>query len=74
MTSVRAEHTLADIEASVTHAENAGGGWVPILMHHVCDGCATNGGSISPSILSAFLDWLAARGGYTEPMCAQCGT
>jgi peptidoglycan/xylan/chitin deacetylase (PgdA/CDA1 family) len=61
VTSVRAEHTLADIEASVANAANSGGGWVPILMHHVCEGCATNGGSISPSILSAFLDWLPSR-------------
>jgi peptidoglycan/xylan/chitin deacetylase (PgdA/CDA1 family) len=62
VTSVRASHTLADIEASVTNAENSGGGWAPILMHHVCDGCdPTNGGSISPSILSAFLDWLKTR-------------
>lgn len=62
VTSIRATHTLADIEATVTNAESAGGGWVPILMHHVCDGCdPTNGGSVSPAILSAFLDWLAPR-------------
>jgi peptidoglycan/xylan/chitin deacetylase (PgdA/CDA1 family)/N-acetyl-beta-hexosaminidase len=62
VTSVRAYNTLADMEATVTNAENSGGGWVPILMHHVCDGCdPTGGASVSPSILSAFLDWLAPR-------------
>ncbi len=70
--SIRAEHTLSDIEASVTHAEANGGGWVVFLMHRVCDGCdPTNGGSISPSILSAFADWLAARpanGTYVRTM------
>ena len=72
VTSIRATHTLADIEATVTNAESAGGGWVPILMHHVCDGCdPTNGGSVSPAILSAFLDWLAPRaatGTYVRTM------
>jgi peptidoglycan/xylan/chitin deacetylase (PgdA/CDA1 family) len=70
--SIRAEHTLSDIEASVTHAEANGGGWVVFLMHHVCDGCdPTNGGSISPSILSALSGWLAARpanGTYVRTM------
>jgi peptidoglycan/xylan/chitin deacetylase (PgdA/CDA1 family)/plastocyanin len=72
VTSIRASHTLADIEESVTNAESSGGGWVTILMHHVCDGCdPTNGGSVSPAILSAFLDWLAPRaanGTYVRTM------
>jgi len=59
---VRAYHTVADLEQGVTRAEASGGGWVTLLIHHVCDGCdPTNGYSVSPSILSAFTDWLAAR-------------
>jgi peptidoglycan/xylan/chitin deacetylase (PgdA/CDA1 family) len=60
--AVRAYHTLTDIEGAVTRAEDAGGGWVVLLFHHVCDGCdPVNGYSVSPAILSGFLDWLAPR-------------
>ncbi|MBA3736248.1 MAG: chitobiase/beta-hexosaminidase C-terminal domain-containing protein [Actinobacteria bacterium] len=59
---VHAVNTLADIEGAVTRAENAGGGWVVLLFHHVCDGCdPVNGNSVSPAIFSAFTDWLAPR-------------
>jgi peptidoglycan/xylan/chitin deacetylase (PgdA/CDA1 family) len=59
---VRAYHTLSDIEGAVTRVEDAGGGWVVLLFHHVCDGCDPAGGySVSPAIFSAFLDWLAPR-------------
>jgi peptidoglycan/xylan/chitin deacetylase (PgdA/CDA1 family)/plastocyanin len=61
---IHASHTLSDIEASVTNAESSGGGWVVFLIQHVCDGCdPTGGASVSPAILSAFLDWLAPRAG-----------
>lgn len=60
--SIRAWNTLDDLENVVTRAEAAGGGWVTFVLHNVCDGCdPTAGYSISPSILSAFLDWLAPR-------------
>ena len=49
----------ADLEAVVVNAEQAGGGWVPFVMHHVCEGCAVN--SISTGTLTSFTDWLAAR-------------
>ena len=59
---VRAYHTLSDIEGAVTRAEDAGGGWVVLLFHHVCDGCDPTGGySVSPATFGAFLDWLAPR-------------
>lgn len=56
--SVRVDNTLGDLEVRVTQAE-AGGGWVHIVMHHVCDGCDTY--SVSKDTLGAFLDWLAPR-------------
>ena len=59
--SVRAWHTLADLQAMVSRAEAGGGGWVPVVLHHVCDGCDPGGYSISPSVLNAFLAWLAPR-------------
>ena len=59
---VRAYHTLSDIEGAVTRAEDAGGGWVVLLFHHVCDGCDPTGGySVSPATFGALLDWLAPR-------------
>ncbi len=57
--SVKSDTTLAVLQTWVTEAEAHGGGWVQIVMHDVCDGCSTY--SLSPTILAAFLDWLAAR-------------
>jgi peptidoglycan/xylan/chitin deacetylase (PgdA/CDA1 family) len=57
--SIRNTTTLDTLKLYVTQAEEHGGGWVPIVFHHVCDGCDTY--AISPSTLAAFLDWLAAR-------------
>lgn len=50
---------LADMERTVTDAENAGGGWVPIVIHRVCDGCAPD--AISPADLASFADFLLSR-------------
>jgi peptidoglycan/xylan/chitin deacetylase (PgdA/CDA1 family) len=69
--SVRAWHTLAELQDAVLRAEVGGGGWVPIVFHHVCDGCDPDGYSTSPSVLSAFLGWLAPRsstGTYVRTM------
>ena len=57
--SVRSDTTLEILMSWVTQAENSQGGWVPLVFHHVCDGCATN--AISLSQLAAFVDWLATR-------------
>ena len=38
-TSVKPDTTLADLQGYVTAAEPKGGGWVPLVFHHVCDGC-----------------------------------
>jgi hypothetical protein len=45
--------------------------WVPIVLHHVCEGCDPEGYSTSPSVFSAFLAWLAPRsstGTYVRTM------
>jgi peptidoglycan/xylan/chitin deacetylase (PgdA/CDA1 family) len=57
--SIKIDTTLDVLEGYVTQAENNGGGWVPLVFHHVCDGCDSL--SVSPATLNAFLDWLAAR-------------
>jgi hypothetical protein len=51
--------SLATIEGYVTQAERNGGGWVQIVLHHVCDACDTY--AISPSAFSTFVGWLARR-------------
>ncbi len=57
--SVDETTTLDRMKLYVTQAEQHGGGWVPMVFHHVCDGC--NELSISPAMLAEFLDWLRAR-------------
>lgn len=51
--------TLDRMKLYVTQAEQNGGGWVPMVFHHVCDGCDEL--AVSPAVLAQFLDWLAAR-------------
>jgi len=57
--SVKPETTLAQLQGYVTAAE-PNGRWVPIVFHHVCDGCSSIG--VSPATLEAFLDWLETSG------------
>jgi hypothetical protein len=57
--SVQSDTTLAMLQNYVTQAENNGGGWVPILFHRVCSGCASN--AVSVSTFTAFADWLSKR-------------
>ncbi|MFY0566010.1 polysaccharide deacetylase family protein [Archangium lansingense] len=58
--SVQDTTSLATLQAYVLRAEESGGGWVPIVFHHICDGCGETY-AITPANLAAFLDWLAPR-------------
>lgn len=62
--SIHSNTSLATLEQYVTDTENNGGGYVPIVFHHVCDGCDPD--SITAANLAAFLDWLAQRGPATQ--------
>ena len=53
--------TLANLQSYVTDAENNGGGWVVLTFHGICDNLCTDVNSLSPSIFTAFLDWLQQR-------------
>ena len=55
------ETTLSAMEAAVTAARNNGGGWVPIVFHHICDAC--NPLYISLADFTTFLDWLQGQSG-----------
>src|SRR4051794_6444017 len=58
--SVKTSTTLANLQTYVTQAERGGGGWVELVIHHVCNGCGDDY-AVSPATLTAFLDWLAPR-------------
>ncbi|MER6814218.1 polysaccharide deacetylase family protein [Spirillospora sp. NPDC000708] len=58
--SVKTGTTLAQLQGYVTQAETHGGGWVQLVIHHVCNGCDDTY-AVSPATLSSFLDWLAPR-------------
>jgi peptidoglycan/xylan/chitin deacetylase (PgdA/CDA1 family) len=62
--SVKSGTTLAQLQQYVTQAEQRGGGWVPLVFHHVCSGCSVD--AVSVATLTAFMDWLAARGPATQ--------
>jgi len=60
---------LADLESFVTASAAQGGGWLPINFHDVCDAgaadfkkCISSYGPVQDTVLSQFLDWLAAAG------------
>jgi peptidoglycan/xylan/chitin deacetylase (PgdA/CDA1 family) len=57
--SVYDYNTLADIQNRVLGAEQGGGGWVSINIHHICDTCGVN--QIHPPIFAGLLDWLQAH-------------
>ncbi|GGK07398.1 hypothetical protein GCM10010123_41630 [Pilimelia anulata] len=61
--SVKDTTTLADLQSYVTNAENAGGGWVQLVFHHVCANACGGVYTIDPALLGSFLDWLGARAG-----------
>jgi peptidoglycan/xylan/chitin deacetylase (PgdA/CDA1 family) len=60
--SVESTTALEDVEQQV-RAAAARGGWLPIVFHHVCDGCNPYG--VAPAWYSAFLDFLATEPGVT---------
>ena len=57
--NVKSGTTLATVQSYVTAAEQHGGGWIQIVIHHVCDRCDAY--SITLADFTALVDWLAAR-------------
>ncbi len=54
--------TLADLEGLVRRAERSGGGWLPLIFHHICTTDTCEPLSFSARLLGAFAQWLANRG------------
>lgn len=59
MPSVKNSTSVATIEGWIMQAEQSGGGWVQLVLHHVCDNCDVY--SITPANFTALLDWLQPR-------------
>lgn len=57
--AVKSGTSLATVQGYVTGAETHGGGWIQILVHHVCDHCNTY--SMTLADITALIQWLAAR-------------
>lgn len=58
-TSIKCNTTVDDMKNEVLTAEARGGGWLPMVFHHVCDGCGQN--AVSAGKLRQFVAWLGAR-------------
>jgi hypothetical protein len=59
--AVQQTSTLARLIRAVRDAQRHGGGWVQLLIHHVCDGCHRY--SITPRHLARLVAWLAREPG-----------
>ncbi|MGN6587410.1 MAG: Ig-like domain-containing protein [Solirubrobacterales bacterium] len=59
--SIKATTSLEELKGLVRQAQEHGGGWVPLVFHHVCDEC--DAASIDPETFKAFLDWLGEEAG-----------
>ena len=57
------ELTLGAMQAVIAQAELAGGGWIPLAFHGVCES-ACGDGWVRPGTISALLDWLAPRAAH----------
>jgi peptidoglycan/xylan/chitin deacetylase (PgdA/CDA1 family) len=53
--------TLSQLQSYVTNAESHGGGWVALVFHGICSNNCTGSSSLSPTVFTAFLDWLQPR-------------
>ncbi|WP_327085160.1 polysaccharide deacetylase family protein [Nonomuraea sp. NBC_01738] len=62
--NVKSGTTLATVRSFVTDAEQHGGGWVQLVVHHLCDRCDAY--SMTVSDFTALVEWLAARGSVIE--------
>jgi hypothetical protein len=66
---VQRTSTVARLTRAVADAQRHGGGWVQILVHHVCDRCHRY--AITAGALGRLLAWLARRPGVEVRTVAQ---
>lgn len=60
---IRSDVTLAALQNYIMQAETNGGGWVPLVLHRICDGCGGDSPapSMSPATFQELVTWLDAR-------------
>jgi peptidoglycan/xylan/chitin deacetylase (PgdA/CDA1 family) len=58
---VVADTNFPKLQRYVAGARQAGGGWVILIFHHVCDGCDYF--AVKPDVLTRFLRWLGQEEG-----------
>jgi peptidoglycan/xylan/chitin deacetylase (PgdA/CDA1 family) len=58
-TNIKSNTSLATMQGYVTGVENAGGGWVILFFHHVCNGCDAL--SVTSANLDGLMSWLQTR-------------
>jgi peptidoglycan/xylan/chitin deacetylase (PgdA/CDA1 family) len=62
---IRSDVTLTQLQNYIIGAENNGGGWVPLVLHRICENCGGDSPapSMTPATFQALVDWLAQRSG-----------
>jgi peptidoglycan/xylan/chitin deacetylase (PgdA/CDA1 family) len=59
---INSQVTLAQMQDYIVKAENNGGGWVPLVLHRICENCGDSPGpSMTPATFQGLVDWLAER-------------
>lgn len=58
---VQSGTTLADLERQVLGVQRHGGGWLPLVFHHVCPAGGCGQLSVSAGTFRAFAGWLARQ-------------
>jgi peptidoglycan/xylan/chitin deacetylase (PgdA/CDA1 family) len=58
---VDGQWTLTTLEQLVTGLERSGGGWLPLVFHHICTTSRCSSLPVRLSVVSAFAKWLAPR-------------
>jgi peptidoglycan/xylan/chitin deacetylase (PgdA/CDA1 family) len=60
---ITADTPLSALQNYIKRAEDAGGGWVPLTLHRICDDCGGDAPapSMSPATFERLLAWLEPR-------------
>lgn len=60
---IGSDMTLSQLQNYIVEAENRGGGWVPLVLHRICENCGSDSPapSMTPATFQALVDWLAQR-------------
>src|SRR5690606_13279428 len=63
-TSIKSDTTAEMLQTYVEQAELDNGGWIPLVFHRICAGCATN--AMDLNTFRDCVDWLSKRPSTTQ--------